>query len=345
MSVKSILDEYFEEYYKREQASGVVRVTVKNKTVYQKSIGFADDERKTPFCDSSMFTFYSLSKPFCAIGLLKLKDKGLVNIDAHPAQYVAEARGFDSRVTIRQMLWHISGLPDFEQTKEFKEKYEAEASVDKLREHLKRLTEYPKYFEAGTAGRYANVNFVVCALIIENVSGLKYAEYMKREVFEPLGAVRALVDEKGLFVPNRVKGYALIDGKRTETEKSHAWMFGAGDIIGTVDDVYCLNRAIKHGLLLKRETWEEALLPNPINGMGMGCTVNSWRGKKRIQHNGGHYGFRSLHVQLPQDDFDIIILSNSGFGNARVDWEEKILAVYYGDGRFIGERAMDEGYI
>lgn len=54
-----------------------------------------------------------MTKPFCAIGLLKLKDKGLVDINSHPSRYVPEALGFDSRVTIRQMLNHISGLPDF----------------------------------------------------------------------------------------------------------------------------------------------------------------------------------------------------------------------------------------
>lgn len=328
------LDEYFDDYYRKEQTSGVIQVTSQGETLYRKSLGFADDEKKTRFDERSTFTFYSLSKPFCAIGLLRLRDDGDLDLDAHPAKYLPEASGFDSRVTVRQLLQHVSGLPDFEQNEAFKTRYSSEARYETLREHVKRLTKYPMYFVPGTGGRYANVNFVLAALIIENVTGMRYAEYMKKAVFEPLGMKHALVDEKGLFVENRVKGYDLVQGERKEIEKSHLWMFGAGDIVGTLNDAYCLNKAIKYGLLLKKETWEEALTPNPINGMGMGCTIDTFQGKKRIRHNGGHLGFRTLHVQIPQDDFDVLVLSNSGFGNARVDWEKTILDAFYGDGRF-----------
>ena len=127
-------------------------------------------------------------------------------------------------------------------------------------------------------------------------------------------------------------------------------MFGAGDIVGTLDDVYCLNKAIKHRLLLKDETWKEVLSPSPINNMGMGCTVSDWHGKQRITHNGGHLGFRTLHIQLPEDDFDLIFLSNSGFGDARWDISEMVYRAFYGDEDTIGESTgetveMDKGYI
>ena len=80
--------------------------------------------------------------------------------------------------------------------------------------------------------------------------------------------------------------------------------------------------------------------------MGLGNTVFSWHGKQRINHNGGHFGFRTLHVQLPEDDFDIIILSNSGYGNARGDIAEMLYHKFYEKGEAIGENIeMDKGYI
>ncbi len=339
------LDSFIDDYYNRNKNSGILRITHKDKILYEKYIGFANIEKEQEFTNESIFSFYSLSKPFCTLGLLKLADKNLVDIDAHPSKYLPEVEGFDSRVTIRQLLHHISGLPDFMQTAKFEQKYKTGLSYE-LRDHLKELTNYPMVFEPATKGMYANINFIIPALIIENVSGTSYPEYMKREVFEPLGMKTAMVDNENLNLDNRVTGYELSeDRKITPIDRILNWAYGAGDIIGRVDDVYCLNKAIKHKLLLKPETWEQVLTPSPLNSMGMGCTVSTWHNKKRITHNGGWDGFRTLHIQLPEDDFDIIFLSNSAWGNARNDIAEAVYEAFYGSDNAISEEVkMDVGY-
>lgn len=341
----SKLQKQISEYCDTNYISGILRVTVCDEIKYEQSIGFADIKNKTPFTNDSMFTIYSLSKPFCAIGLLKLKDKGLIDLDGHPSEYVPEAAGFDNQVTIRHLLHHTSGLPDFEKTPEFAKEY-APGYAKNSREHLKILTKYPSYFAAGTDTKYANINFVLCALIIENVSGMNYDEYMKKEVFEPFGMKNAVVDNENMIIPNRVKGYELLNNTPCEVDKSHNWLLGAGDIVATVDDIYCLNKAIKNKILLCEDTWTEILTPSPISNRGMGCTISTWHGKQRITHNGGHTGFRTLHIQLPNDDFDIIFLSNSGFGNARKDISEMVHSAFYSEDDFVSETVeMDKGYI
>ena len=332
-------------YCEENSIFGMIRVTVRGEVKFSLSVGYADITEKKPFSEKSVFSFYSLSKPFCAIGLLKLYDKGLIDLDAHPGVYVKEAENFHRELTVRHLLHHISGLPDFERTREFCEKRKPGYSL-RAREDIELLSSYPFEFSPGTEGMYANVNFVICAVIIENVSGMKYSQYMKKEVFEPLSMKTAIVDDENTVIENRVKGYELSEGIPTETEKSHDWMFGAGDIAGTVDDVYCLNEAIKHRKLLKEATWEMLLTPSEINSMGMGCTVSLWHGKKRITHNGGHTGFRTLHVQLTEDDFDLIILSNSGYGNARFDIAEMVYDAFYEEQNGVSDKIeMDKGYI
>lgn len=339
------LDQQISDYCRENMISGVLRVTIGGKIEYEKRIGFADIGNKCLFTDNAMFTLYSLSKPFCALGLLKLKDKKLIDLEAHPAEYVPEAYGFDKRVTFRNLLQHTSGLPDFEQNREFAQKYSPGYAMY-IRDHLKLLAEYPSYFAPNTGARYENINFVLCALAVENISGMTYADYMKQEVFSPLGMKSAVVDNESLVIPYRVKGYELLDGCPVEVKKSHDWMLGAGDIVSTIDDVYCLNRVIKKRDLLCEETWEEVLTPSMLNGMGMGCSVTNWHGKVRITHNGGHRGFRTLHIQLPEDDFDIILLSNSGFGNARNDLAEMIYSAFYQESDSVEDcLEMDKGYI
>ena len=338
------LDERISAYCERHSIMGALRITLKDEIIFEKNMGFANIEENIPFDKESRFTLYSLSKPFCVLGLMKLVDRGLVDLDVHPSVYIPEAAGFDPRVTIRQACHHISGLPDFEQSAGFAEKY-APGPACLTREHLKILVTLPQHFEPGTRGMYANVNIVLCALIIENVTGIPYAEYMQKEVFEPLGMKNATVVAGRTQMPNQVQGYDLVDGKLTPVDQSFDWLIGAGDIVATVDDVYKLNGAIKHRLLLSDKLWDEILTPAPQNQMGLGCTVNIWHDKLRIVHNGGHFGFRTLHIQLPDDDFDVILLSNCGFGNARGDILQIIHSIIYERDDVQKEIEMDKGYI
>lgn len=345
MTFSEKIDAFIADYTAKTQISGSLRVTCRDEILLERFIGMADREHSIPLSVDSVFTFYSLSKPFCAIGLLLLRDAGKVDIDRHPGAYVPEAQGLDARVTIRHLLHHVSGVPDFAQTPAFAQQY-APAMPENIREHVRLLRDYPQKFAPGTGAQYANINFILCALIIENVTGIPYADYMRAAVFEPLGMRTAQIDRPGLATAHRVQGYELRNGQPAPVEKSYGWLFGAGDMIGSVDDVYCLNRAIKHRLLLRPETWTEALTPSPINHMGMGCTVTQWHGRQRITHNGGHPGFRTLHIQLPEDDFDIILLTNCSWGDARSDYAEAIYAAYYGmDDAHSDAVRMDAGYI
>jgi len=309
-----VFQKHLEALFKEEQFSGVVRVTVKDRILFEGSWGDADHEKQLPFTPGSMFTLYSMTKAFCALGMMTLVDKGLVDLDAHPAAYVPECAGLPPKVTVRQLLQHTGGLGDLQKT--VSDQF-ATGQPEELREQLKVFSQHPLLFEPGTDGFYCNTNFILCALIMENVTGTGYARYMQEAVFDPLGAKTLTVDSKNRRIPARVQGYCLIDGVLTPVEAGTDWMYGAGDLVGSVDDVYCLNKAIKHRLLLKMETWEQVLTPSKHNNKGFGCTVTQWHGLHRIVHNGGHRGFRSFHVQLPEDDVDVIILSNHGFGSAR----------------------------
>ena len=346
MNLTSHILRFAEEFSREQPFFGNIRVTVRGQTAAEVCIGYADAALSRPLTPQSRFMLYSLSKPFCAMGLLLLRDRGLVDIDRHPGEYVPEARRMDERVTIRHLLHHISGLPDFEQNPDFRAAHSPAHSVD-LRKHLSLLCDYPMYFAPGTSARYCNVNFVLCALIIENVTSIPYADYMRKEIFEPLGMTTADIVRDTHPVPDLVQGFAWDESSDciTPVSPSYSWLYGAGDIVGTTADVYCLHDAIKEQKLLTPSTWKEILTPSPLNSMGMGCTISTWHGKYRITHNGGHTGFRTLHIQLPEDDFDLILLSNTGYGDARNAFSEAIHEMWYGDKA--GESTaieMDKGY-
>ena len=89
------------------------------------------------------------------------------------------------------------------------------------------------------------------------------------------------------------------------------------------------------------------MTPSPINHMGLGCTITRWHEKYRITHNGGFLGFRTYHVQLPEDDLDIILLSNLGSGeDIRTKIAEGVYDAFYGSDELKSDSVeMDKGYI
>lgn len=345
----ALLSQQLQAFCDENQMYGMLRITCKDQILHEQAFGYADREKQTPFTKDSLFTLYSMSKPFCAMGILRLYDQGLVDLDAHPGKYLPEVKDFDSRVTIRHLLQHTSGVPDFAPSAGYIQAY-APGYASKAREHLKIIAGCPSFFAPGTDGRYSNIGFFVSALIIENISGLSYPEYMRKYVFDPLGMKTAFVDNETIQVPNRVQGYHALDEAETQIvpcEKSHDWMLGGGDMVGTVDDVYALNHAVKHKLLLKPETWEQVLTPSPLNNKGLGCTVTQWHDKLRITHNGGHRGFRLIHIHLPEDDFDFIFLSNSGYCTKGRSEIAEIVYRWYYDHNAQSEKPleMDSGYV
>lgn len=340
-----VMAEHFDEYARTHFFSGLLRITCRDEIVLERCFGIEDPETNAPITARTAFTFYSLSKPFCTLGLMKLVDRGLLSLNAHPGRYVPEAAGFDERVTIWHMLHHTSGMADFAQHPSYKCFCSSNEPLD-ISALIRELSMLPMQFEPGQDTQYANINFALSARIIECVTKEAYAGYMQREVFDPLGMKTAVIDRPALVRPHRAIGLALQNGQLVPVGRNISWMLGGGDINGTADDVYCLNHALKHKLLLSNKRWQEILTPSPINSFGCGCSITQWHGRKRITHNGGHIGFRTLHIHLPDEDFDIILLSNCGFGSAREDLSEMIYEVFFGEDAAPSDRlTMDGNYI
>lgn len=338
------MDAYLDEYCRLFKFSGTLRVTHKGEIIYERHMGYADIEHAVPITNDSVFTLYSMSKQLCAIGFMKLVDRGLVSLDDHPGKYVPEAKDFHPDVTYYHMLHHISGLPDFDDYPELKVKHSAAKSFS-LRAMIADMADVCEKNAPG-GDRYANINFALPALTIENITGMSYANYMKKDVFEPLGMKNAAIDHNGLLFPGRVRGYDVNGRDLQSVAIDCNYFLGAGDAVATVDDVYALSRGIYNRTLLSDAAWNHILTPVPGGAYGKGCTVTDWHGKLRITHNGGHLGFRTLHVLLPDDDLDVILLSNSGYGNSRYNISEAVHTAFYGADTEAGEMTdMDSGYI
>lgn len=329
------------DYAEKTEFSGNLLISHKRETIFESSIGFANRERRIPLQMGSKFRYYSLSKPFTAIAIMLIWEQGLVDLDAHPSKYLPYAKELDSRITLRMLLQHTSGLKEIT-TAAFSEvsvKPDFETAVAEL-------AKQPLDFAPGTGENYRNTGFVIASLIVEKLSGMPFHKFLQEKVFKPFGMETACCELAEASVEGLVTGYEKADGSIVPGRYLNMPSFmGSAYVVGTVYDLQSFYRAMQEKRLLKPETWELIFTRSEVGQFGLGCIVFSWDGRLTYQNNGGHVGFRTIHRLLPEEDFDIILLSNTAWGDARTDIMNAVHKFYL-DGANVDlhQPEMDKGF-
>ena len=335
------LSRWLREYEEATGFSGNLLISHKGKTIFESSIGYANREKKMPLQMDSKFRFYSISKQFTAIAMMLLWEQGLVDLDVHPSKYLPYAKDLDSRITLRMLLQHTSGLQEIT-TPELSEvpgKPDFEKAVAEL-------AKKPLDFAPGTGENYRNTGFVIASLIVEKLSGMPLHEFLREKVFKPFGMETACCELGDAPVEGLATGYEKEDGMIVPGRYLNMPSFlGSAYVVGTVYDLQNFYRCIMGKRLLKPETWELIYTRSAVGQFGLGCIPFQWNGRLTYQNNGGHVGFRTIHRLLPKEDFDSILLSNTAWGDARTDIMNAVHKFYL-DGteadRFQPE--MDKGF-
>lgn len=341
MDKRESLKLWLEKYAKETGYSGNLLLSHKGETIFENSTGYADREEKIPLEMNSKFRFYSISKQFTAIAMMLLWEQGLVDLDAHPSRYLPYAKDLDSRVTIRNLLQHTSGLQEIT-TPAFSE---VPGKPD-FAEAVMELAKKPLDFEPNTGENYRNTGFVIASLIIEKLSGMPLHEYLQEKVFKPFGMETACCELGDKPIEGMVTGYEKVNGQIVPGRYLNApSFFGAGYVVGTVYDLQNFYRSVMEKRLLKPETWDLIYTRSEVGQFGFGCIPFQWDGRLTYQNNGGHIGFRTIHRLLPEMDFDIILLSNSAWDDARTDVMNAVHKFYLGGAEAdLFQPEMDKGF-
>lgn len=188
--IKSI-DSIFTSLHTGKKFNGNVLIAEKGKVLYKKSFGLANESTGEQLTENSVFELASVSKQFTAMGIVLLHRQGKVNYDDQLVKYMSELYIYP-KVTIRQMLNHTSGLPDYESLMDslYDKKSIAtnQTIIDMLIKHHPTLL-----FESGTKWEYSNTAFALLATIIERLSGMSYPDFLQKEIFQPLNMNNTLV--------------------------------------------------------------------------------------------------------------------------------------------------------
>jgi CubicO group peptidase (beta-lactamase class C family) len=312
---------------KSDHAPGAAVLVVRNgRVVVRRGYGVTDLRTRTKIDAHTNFRLASFTKQFTAACIMLLARDGKLHYDDRLTDFFPEFPEYGKAITVRNLLNHTSGLPDYGElmmkqyagTPPEKVPQILDAGVLKLLEQ-----QTTGEFAPDTKWEYSNSGYAVLAMIVEKVSGKPFGQFLQERIFSPLKMTGTIAYEKGKNeVPHRAFGHTKKDSAWQETDQSPtSAVVGDGGIYSSLDDLAKWDRALREHTLLSAAEMQPALTPvQPSGGpakmdgadvsYGFGWFLDPYRGHKRMSHDGGTIGFRTTIQRFTDDGLTIIVLAN-----------------------------------
>lgn len=338
-----VIDRLFSQFAEANQLPGVAYgLVVDGKLVYKGNLGYTDISKKIPVTSSSLFRIASMSKSFAAMAILKLRDEGKLNLDDPAYYYIPELKSLKyptadaPPITVRHLLTHGAGFPE---DNPWGDRQLADNDKD-LMEFIGRQISFSN--PPGIAYEYSNLGFALLGKIITNVSGIRFQDYIRKNIWEPLG-MKSTTYEYGDVTPDRLAhGYRWLNEKWNEEQLLHDTPDGSwgamGAMITSIDEfasymafhlsAWPPNNNRDDGPI-RRSSVREMHHPWRINGLSTNfkypsgrvcvaatayCYGLNWlrdcENRVYIGHSGGLPGFGSQWRILPDYGIGIVSFAN-----------------------------------
>jgi CubicO group peptidase (beta-lactamase class C family) len=314
-NITNDIDGLFSMWKNSNGPGGVVLVTQNNKTVFEKAYGLENISYKIPNTSESVFNIGSMSKQFTAMGIVLLLMEGKLSIDDDIKNYLPELNNFGKPITIRYLLHHTSGLRSSPELFGLAGWRDGDAiSNEDVYRYLTKQTALN--FEPGSEYMYTNSGYVLLAKIIENVSKQNFKSWMKEKIFQPLQMNATFIEENSSNVISKVAtSYSEIEPSVFNYVENNDLTYGASNVYSTSKDVLKWMKNFNEASTKWQSAFEmlktvDVLNSGQKNNYGFGVFVDDFFGNLRIQHTGAIAGFRSVMYSYPDDNLEIIILSN-----------------------------------
>lgn len=310
--VLDAIEDYIREEQARFRIPGLsIAVLRGNSVMLARGYGYANVELKAPASDSTVYQSGSVSKQFTAAGIVMLSEQGRLSLDDPITRFLPEGAPSWQRVTVRHLLTHTSGIPNYD-----------EDSLDWRRDYtedeiVRLAASEPLDFSPGDRWSYSGTGYVLLGIIIHRVTGKFYGDFLRDHLFKPLGMPAARANSETDIVPNRAAGYHFVG----DTLKNSDWISPSlrstadGGLDFSVLDLAQWAIALNRGMVLGRTALEASWTPVRLNGggsypYGFGWHLGQQRGYRRIGHSGAREGFRATIQRYPDFDLTVIVMTN-----------------------------------
>jgi CubicO group peptidase (beta-lactamase class C family) len=285
-----------------------------------RAYGLAQVEEGVPCEPHTNFRLASVTKQFTAMAVLICHERGLLSLEDPITRFFPDFPEIGEQITVRRLLNHTSGMVSYEdlipdeQTEQVHDR-DVLAMVQ---------TQHGTFFTPGSQYRYSNSGYSLLAMIVEEVSGQSFAEFLRDNIFLPLGMENTVAFEDGISeVPHRAMGYRETDeGDFVFRDQSvTSAVLGDGGIYTSVLDFARWDEALCGETLVSRESIEEAFTSGVLTdgtetGYGFGWRFEERGGVRVIFHNGSTCGFSTAMRHVPERHLGVVVLTNRNSGGA-----------------------------
>lgn len=306
------LRHFIEEEREHQQIPGLaVGVLQGGKPLLAAGFGLANVELAVPATARTVFQSGSLGKQFTAVLVMMLIEEGRLGLDDAIATYFPGSPAYWEQVTVRRLLTHTAGVPDY-----------TDGTIDLRRDYtedelLAMAQQLPSAFPPGSDWRYSNTGYLLLGILVHRVTGRFYGDLLAERIFSPLGMAHAQVISEAAIVPHRAAGYRLVDG----TLRNQEWVAPSlnttadGALYFALTDLLAWQGALRSRALLKPSNWTEVLSPVRLTDgrqepYGFGWVSHAANGAPLYHHSGSWQGFKTYAARFEGADLDIVVLAN-----------------------------------
>lgn len=326
----------FEDFVARQMAAekvpGISIGYLKDDEIWAKGYGYADLENKFPAKAESMYRLASVTKPMTAAAVLQLAEKGKINLDAEVQTYVPYFPKKNFPVTVRQLLGHLGGIShyqDYDKEGHFRDR-------KTTREAIAVFENFELVAEPGTRFSYSSYGYNLLGAIIESAAGVSYADYMRENVWKPLGMNDIRMDDPIDIIPNRVRGYQRVGEQIKNAEfVDISSRFAAGGTRASVIDLLKFGKGLNEGKILSKASLD--LMQNSmttkagqLTGYSAGWSTFPTNGRFVISHSGGQQETSTYLFDFPSRRLIIAVAANLEGANTAV-YVQKLFEMLTGE--------------
>ncbi len=325
--------------------SASVAVVKEGKIAYVQAYGNARLEPATPARVDMRYSIGSISKQFTALAILWAAEQGKLSIDDRVSRFLPDLTRANE-VTIRQLLSHTSGYQDYwpqDYVFPMMEKPVEAAQILKLWAHR------PLDFDPGAQYQYSNTNYVIAGLIFEKASGVPLLRFLRDKVFQPLGMSSVMdIDQERLTESDPI-GYMRygLGPLRPSPKEGRGWLFAAGELAMTAQDLAKWDVALIERRLLKKSSYREFETSVKLNNgldtnYALGLSVRNPQGHRSISHGGEVSGFCAQNIVLPEDQAAVAVLVNQISTDAADAIAHRIMPLVWRQAEAVGRERLEQ---
>jgi D-alanyl-D-alanine carboxypeptidase len=294
--------------------SVAIGVAKNGRLVFAKAYGYRNLDDRVPADADTLYGIGSNTKQFTAAAIMMLRDQGKLDVDAPVSRYLPGIPHGDE-VKVRNLLTHTGGYAEYTELPDIDLLGARPATNEEI---IDSVAARPLGFEPGTKWQYSNTGYVILSRIVERLSGMSYGDFLRTNIFAPLGMTRTRIGDETVVETDRATGYTRFAMGEQEHEEhlDYSWFSGAGAIESTLADLEKWDNAIDRGTLLSASSREMMhtsfkLADGTDTHYGFGLFLQSIPGGKHVVlHGGDTTGFGTQNARFVEDGIDVIVLTN-----------------------------------